>query len=146
MSQDKFDPQAVRSLGGRTVRPRRPVTAGFLLRVGAAAGLAAAVCNLLVLLVARWQGWDVTPPAAEPVQPLAVIVVCLVVGVLGALAAYVAARVTKRPAVWVVIGGAGLWLASIQDLPRTLQVMHLIAALWIVGWLARAVLRGSHLG
>ncbi len=146
MSQDKFDPQALRSLGGRTVRPRRPVTAGFLLRVGAAAGLAAAVCNLLVLLVARWQGWDVTPPAAEPVQPLAVIVVCLVVGVLGALAAYVAARVTKRPAVWVVIGGAGLWLASIQDLPRTLKVMHLIAALWIVGWLARAVLRGSHLG
>ena len=61
------------------------------------------------------------------------------------VAAYVAARVTKRPAVWVVIGGAGLWLASIQDLPRTLQVMHLIAALWIVGWLARAVLRGSHL-
>ena len=43
------------------------------------------------------------------------------------------------------MAGAGLWLASVQGLPRALQVMHLIAAVWIVGWLARAVTRGSHL-
>ena len=85
------------------------------------------------------------PPGAADVQPLAVVAVCVLVGVLGALASYVAARVTKSPALWVVIGGAGLWLASVQNLPRTLQAMHLVAALWIVGWLARAVLRGSHL-
>ena len=142
---DNFDPAALRALGGSPVRPRRPVTPGFLLRVGAAAGVAAAVCNVVVLLVAQWRQWHVTSPDSSPVSPLAVVVVCVLVGVLGALAAYVAARVTKRPALWVVIGGAGLWLASIAGLPRTLQVMHLIAALWIVGWLARAVLRGSHL-
>ena len=142
---DNFDPAALRALGGSPVRPRRPVTPGFLLRVGAAAGVAAAVCNVVVLLVAQWRQWDVTPAGSSPVEPLAVVVVCVLVGVLGALAAYVAARVTKRPALWVVIGGAGLWLASIAGLPRTLPVMHLIAALWIVGWLARAVLRGSHL-
>jgi hypothetical protein len=140
-----FDPEALRSLGGRPTRPHRPVTPGFLLRVGAAAGLAAAVCNVGLLLIAGWQGWDVQPPGAADVRPLAVVAVCVLVGVLGALASYVAARVTKRPALWVVIGGAGLWLASVQNLPRTLQAMHLVAALWIVGWLARAVLRGSHL-
>ena len=142
---DSFDPHALRALGGSPLRPRRPVTAGFLLRVGAAAGLASAACNVGLLLIARWRGWDVRPPDTGQVQPLAVILVSIVVGVLGALAAYVAARVTKRPALWVVVGGAGLLLASIQGLPRTLQVMHLITALWVVGWLARAVLRGSHL-
>ncbi len=114
------------------------------MKLGLATGLAAAACNLAVLLVARWRGWDLQPPGMAAVRPLSVVAVCVLVGFLAAVAAYVAARVTKHPAVWVVVGGAGLWLASIQDLPRTLQVMHAITALWIVGWLARAVLRGSH--
>lgn len=141
----QFDPEALRALGGRPRRPRRPATLPFLLRVGVAAGLAAAVCDLLALLLARWQGWDVEVPEAPPVGPLAVIVVCVLVGVLAALGAYACARVTKRPEIWVGLAGAGLWLASVQGLPRALQVMHLIAAVWIVGWLARAVTRGSHL-
>ncbi len=139
-----FDPDALRALGGRPHRARRPATLPFLLRIGLAAGLAAAGCDLVVLLLAGWQGWDVHVPDAATVGPLAVIVVCLLVGVLAAIGAYTAARVTKRPEIWVLLAGGGLWLASVQGLPRTLQVMHLIAALWIVGWLARAVVRGSH--
>ena len=140
-----FDPDALRALGGSPPRPRRPVTAAFLLRVGLAAGLAAAGCNLVLLLVARAQGWDITPPGADPVQPLGVVLVCLVVAALAALAAYAAARVTKHPSLWVGVVGAGLLLASVQDLPLTLQIMHAVAAVWIVGWLARGVVGGSHL-
>lgn len=121
------------------------MTFGFLLRVGVAAGLAAGGTNLLLLLLATWRGWDVTPPGTTPVRALPVVLVCLLSGVLGAAGAYAAARVTKRPELWVVVGGAVLFLASINGLPRTLQGMHLIAALWVVGWLARAVVRGSHL-
>jgi hypothetical protein len=139
-----FDPEALRALGGSAQPPRRPVTAAFLLRVGLAAGLAAAGCNLVLLLVARAPGWDVTPPGAGPVGPLAVVLVCLVVAALASLATYAAARVTKRPSLWVIVVGAGLLLASIQDLPPTLQIMHAVAAVWIVGWLARAVHRGTH--
>ncbi len=139
-----FDPDALRALGGRPHRPRRPATLPFLLRIGVAAGLAAAACDLVVLLLAAWQGWDLTVPGAPAVGPLGVVLVCVVVGVLAALGAYAAARVTKRPEIWVLTAGVGLWLASVQGLPRTLQVMHLIAAVWIVGWLARAVVRGSH--
>ncbi|MBK6762487.1 MAG: hypothetical protein IPG68_04065 [Micrococcales bacterium] len=115
-----------------------------MLRIGVAAGLAAAACDLVVLLLAAWQGWDLTVPGAPAVGPLGVVLVCVVVGVLAALGAYAAARVTKRPEIWVLTAGVGLWLASVQGLPRTLQVVHLIAAVWIVGWLARAVVRGSH--
>ena len=139
-----FDPEALRVLGGRTQRPRRPVTAAYLVRVAVAAGLAAAVCDVVLLLVADWRGWDVTPPGADPVRPLGVVLVCLVVAVLASLATYAAARVTKHPSLWVGVVGAGLLLASVRDLPQTLQIMHAIAAVWIIGWLARAVHRGTH--
>lgn len=139
-----FDGQALRALGGEPERPRRPATAAFLLRVGLAAGLAAAGCNLLVLLLSQWRGWDTTPPDAPPVRPLGVVLVCLVVGLLAASGAYVAARVTKRPALWVAVAGAGLLLASVQNLPPALQVMHAITGAWVIGWLTRAVMRGSH--
>jgi Na+/phosphate symporter len=121
------------------------VTAAFLLRVGLAAGLAAAGCDVVLLLVAWAQGWDVTPPGAAPVQPLGVVLVCLVVAALASLATYAAARVTKHPSLWVGVVGVGLLLASVQDLPPTLQIMHAVAAAWIIGWLARAVHRGTHL-
>lgn len=122
------------------------MTFGFLLRVGVAAGLAAAGTNLLLLLLATWGGWDITAPGQASVDALPIVLVCLLAGGFGAVGAYIAARVTKRPEVWVVVVGAVLFLASINDLPRTLQAMHLVATLWVVGWLTRAVLRGSHLG
>lgn len=140
-----FDPEALSALGGSRQRSRRPVTAAFLLRVGAAAGLAASGCNLFVLLAALRQGWDVAPPGTDPVRPLTVVLVCLLVGVLAGLGAYMAARVTKHPTLWVVVVGVVLLLASVPGLPPTLQVMHAVAAIWIVGWLARAVVGGSHL-
>lgn len=139
-----FDPDALRTLGGQGRRDRRPATLPFLLRLGTAAGLAAAGCNLALLLIAGWQDWDTTPPGGSPVQFLAVVAVSLLVGVLGALGAYATARVTKRPAWWVVIAGGVLLVASIQGLPSTLQVMHAVTAVWIVGWLARGVAGGSH--
>jgi hypothetical protein len=74
-----------------------------------------------------------------------VVLVCLVVAALAALASYAAARVTKHPSLWVGVVGAGLLLASVQGLPLTLQIMHAVAAVWIVGWLARGVVGGSHL-
>lgn len=109
-----------------------------------AAALAASGCNLLLLLVAMWRGWSITPPDAPPVRPLGIVLVCLVVGVLAGSGAYVATRVTKRPALWVAAAGIGLLLASVQGLPGALQVMHVITGIWVIGWLNRAVVRGSH--
>lgn len=140
-----FDPQALQALGGRPPTPRRPVSAVFLLRVGAAAGVAAAVVNLLILVLAHWLGWDLLTPTGQPVRALGIALVCVLVAVLAAVGAYVAARVTKRPALWVALAGAGLWLASIQGLPPVLITMHTVAAVSVVGWLTRAVRGGSHL-
>ncbi len=64
------------------------------MKLGLATGLAAAACNLAVLLVARWRGWDLQPPGMAAVRPLSVVAVCVLVGFLAAVAAYVAARVT----------------------------------------------------
>lgn len=139
-----FDPQALRHLGGEPPAARRPVTMTFLLRVGAAAGVAAALCDVVVLLSARGLGWD-TEVAGQAIQPLPLVLVCVIVGLLGALGAYAAARVTKRPWIWVALAGVLLWLASIQGLPPAVVAMHTIAAVWIVGWLAYAVRGGSHL-
>ncbi len=139
-----FDPQALRSLGGRRKLARRPVTVAFVLRVGIAAGVAAALCDVVLLLVARWAGWE-TRVDNQPIEPLPVVVVCVLVGALGALGAYVAARVTKRPSLWVVVAGTLLWLASVQQVPAAVVLLHTVAALWIVGWLAFAVRGGSHL-
>lgn len=140
-----FDPAALRSLAGRPQHRQRPATAAFLLRVGASAGIAAAACDLLVLLVGQWRGWELTAPGAQPVRPLGIVLVCLVVGVLAGLGAYIAARVTKHPSVWVVVVGVGLLIASVQNLPPALIVMHAITAAWVIGWLATAVLGGTHL-
>lgn len=139
-----FDPAALKKLSGPRNRPRRPVAVAFLLRVGIAAGVAAALCDVALLLVAEAAGWD-TVAAGQAVRPLPVVAVCVLVGLLAALASYVAARVTKRPALWVGLAGAVLWLASIQGLPPAVAAMHTIAALWIVGILTRAVRGGSHL-
>ena len=139
-----FDPQRLRALGGRTSPSRRPVKAAFLLRVGAGAGVAAALCDVVLLLIAGAAGWDVTVDG-QAVRPLSVILVCVIVGLMAALAAYVAARVTKHPGIWTALAGSLLWLASIQDLPAAVVGLHTIAALWIVGWLTRAVWGGSHL-
>lgn len=138
-----FDPAALRRLSGRHQSTPRPAAARFLLRVGAAAGVAAALCDVLLLLVARAAGWDTTVDGTA-VEPLAVVVVCVLTGVLAGLASYLAARVTRRPSLWVGLAGAALWLASIQQVPPAVLAMHTVAALWIVGWLTRAVWRGSH--
>ena len=97
-----FDPAALRSLAGRPQHRQRPATAAFLLRVGASAGIAAAACDLLVLLVGQWRGWELTAPGAQPVRPLGIVLVCLVVGVLAGLGAYIAAHeAAGQP--WVVM-------------------------------------------
>jgi hypothetical protein len=140
-----FDPDALRALGGSPRRAARPATLGFLVRVGLGAGLSAAVCNVTIWLVARAAGWDLTAPQNPPVRPLAIVVVCLLVGLLAALGSYVAARVTRRPVIWVSLLGVVLTLASTSGLPTTLQAMHLVTGALIVGWLARAVVRGSHM-
>lgn len=140
-----FDPGALRALGGGPRRSNRPVTAAFLVRVGVSAAVGAAVTNVIILLVARTRNWSTAPPEGPPVRPLSVILVCLLVGVLAALGAYVASRVTKHPVTWVVLSGIAVLVASIQALPVTLQVMHVVAGAWIIGWLARAVRGGSHL-
>ncbi len=139
-----FDPAALGQLAGPVRHRPRPVRVSFLLRVGAASAIAAALCDVVLLLVARAAGWD-TAVDGRPVQPLAVVGVCLIVGVLAALACYVAARVTKRPALWVALAGGVLWLASIQQVPPVVLAMHTIAAVWIVGLLTRAVRAGTHL-
>lgn len=139
-----FDPAALQRLAGPRQRPASPVQAAFLLRVGGGAGVAAALTDVVLLLVARAVGWD-TAVDGRPLQPLAVVLVCVGVAVVAALAAYVAARVTKRPHVWVLLGGVVLWLASIRGVPPAVMAMHTVAAAWIVGFLARAVRGGSHL-
>lgn len=139
-----FDPAALRRLGGTQRRPARPVTAGFLLRIGLASGVAAALCSIVLLLTARAAGWDASVDGT-PVQPLGVVGVCLVVAVLAALGAYVAARVTAHPAAWVTVAGAGLYLASLPGLPPAVAAMHTVTAAFIVGLLAWAVRGGSHL-
>jgi hypothetical protein len=140
-----FDADALRRLGGDPPPRAQPVTAVYLLRVGLAAAVGAALCNLVLLMIANNQAWSVAVEVREPVRPLSVVLVCAVVGLLAALAAYVAARVTKRPAVWVVVAGVGILLASVQDLPLTLQVMHAITGAWVIGWLGMAVRGGSHM-
>jgi hypothetical protein len=102
------------------------------------------LCNVLLLLIAQGLGWDTTVDG-QSVQPLAVALVCVVVAALAALGAYAAARVTKRPALWVVLAGGAMWLASVQGLPPAVIGLHTVAALWIVGWLTRAVRGGTHL-
>lgn len=139
-----FDPQTLRALGGSALPARRPVKAAFLLRVGAGAGVAAALCDVVLLLTADAAGWDTTVNG-QAVRPLAVVLVCVLVGLMAAVAAYVAARVTKHPGMWTALAGCLLWLASIQDLPVAVVGLHTIAAIWIVGWLTRAVWGGSHL-
>jgi hypothetical protein len=139
-----FDPDALRALGGRPRRVRRPVTAAYLVRVGLAAGLAAAGCNLCVWIVGRNAQWDLTPPTSSPVRPLAIAALCLLVGLLAALASYVCARVTKHPAVWVALVGSVLTAASLTGLPPALAAMHLVTGAWIVGWLTLAARGGSH--
>ncbi len=140
-----FDPDALSALGGAVRRPQRRVTLPFLMRVGVAAGVAAAVCDLVVLLVADWRGWSTNPTGEVRVTALSVVLVCLVVAVLAALGAYAAARVTKHPPVWVAASGLVLLGASLVGLPPTLQAMHVIAGMWVIGWLTLAVRRGSHL-
>ncbi len=140
-----FDPDALSALGGGARRPQRRVTLPFLMRVGVAAGVAAAVCDLVVLLVADWRGWSVTPIGDVSVTALSVVLVCLVVGVLAGMCAYAAARVTKYPSAWVAAGGLVLLAASLLGLPPALQAMHVITAAWVIGWLTLAVRRGSHL-
>lgn len=139
-----FDPAALRRLAGSGQRPPKPATAGFLVRVGVAAGLAAALCDVVLLLVARAAGW-LTEVDGAAIEPLAVVVVCVLTGFLAGLGAYVAARVTRRPSLWVAVVGAVLWLASIQGLQPAVLALHSVAAAWIVGWLTYAVRRGSHL-
>ena len=139
-----FDPAALRRLGGTQRRPAKPVTAGFLLRIGLASGVAAALFSIVLLLTARAAGWDASVDGT-PVQPLGVVGVCLVVAVLAALGAYVAARVTAHPAAWVTVAGAGLYLASLPGLPPAVAAMHTVTAAFIVGLLAWAVRGGSHL-
>jgi hypothetical protein len=140
-----FDADELRRLGGDPPPRAQPVTAAYLLRVGLAAAVAAAGCNLVVLMVANLRGWSVAVEGREPVRALSVVLVCIVVGLLAALAAYVAARVTKRPAVWVLVAGVAILLASVQSLPSTLQVMHAITGVWVIGWLGLAVRGGTHL-
>lgn len=41
--------------------------------------------------------------------------------------------------------GVGILLASVQGLPLTLQVMHVITGAWVIGWLGVAVRGGTHL-
>ena len=140
-----FDPETLRSLGGPP-RPRpRPATPRFLLRVGTAAGIGAAVTNTAVWLLATWRGWSLQAPDGSSVGLLPVILVCVLAGVVGALGAYAAARVAKHPAVWVAVVGTGLLTASVQGLPATLAAMHVVTGLWVVGWLSGATIRGSHL-
>lgn len=139
-----FDPDALRALAGPAKRPQRKVTFAFLMRVGIAAGLAAAACNVVVLLIAQWQGWQ-TSFGSTTVSALSVVLVCLIVGALGAVGAYTAARVTKHPPLWVALSGAVLLVASLNGLPVTLLAMHLITGGWVIAWLTRAVRRGSHL-
>lgn len=115
------------------------------MRVGLAAGLGAAVCDLLLLLLAQARGWQITPPQGQPVRAISVILVCLLVGALAAMGSYAAARVTKHPMLWVLLVGFILLVASVQGLPMTLQLMHTVAGVWVIGWLALAVRRGSHL-
>ncbi|MEZ5184804.1 MAG: hypothetical protein R2720_03580 [Candidatus Nanopelagicales bacterium] len=140
-----FEPAALRALGGKPPRRNRPVTAAYLVRLGLAAGLGAAICDLGLLLLAQARGWQSATPEGQPVRAMGVVLVCLLVGALAALGSYAAARVTKHPALWVVLVGVGLLVASVQGLPRTLVAMHLIAGVWIIGWLALAVRHGSHL-
>lgn len=139
-----FDPEAIQRLSGPRRRPRPPASLPYLLRVGAASGLAAALCAVVILLAARAAGWD-TSVQGTALQPLPVVAVCLIVGVLGALGTYVAARVTRRPDVWVALAGAGIYLASVQGVPTAVLAMHSVTAVLVVGWLAAAVRGGSHL-
>lgn len=108
-----------------------------------ASGVAAAVCDLVVWLVARGLGWSLQADDQQ-VAALSVIFVCLLVAVLAALGAYVATRVTRRPEIWVALLGLVLLVASIQGLPPALVAMHVIAGAWIIGWLTAAVRGGSH--
>lgn len=140
-----FDPEALQVLGGGPRRPRPPATLAFLLRIGVAAGVGSAVCDLILWLLAGAFQWDIQPSGGDRVQALSVVIVCLLVAVLAALAAYVAARVTRRPAIWVGLFGVVLLLASINGLPAALMAMHLVAGAWIIGWLCAAVRGGSHL-
>lgn len=140
-----FDPEALRALGGRGRPGRRPATPRFLLRVGTAAGIGAAATNAVVWLLATWRGWLLEAPDGTAVGLLPVILVCVITGLVAALGAYVAARVTKHPALWVAVLGAMLLLASVQELPPALVAMHVVTGVWVVGWLTRATLRGSHL-
>ncbi len=140
-----FDADELRRLGGDPPPRSQPVTATYLLRVGLAAAVGAALCNVVVLMVANNRAWSVAVEGLEPVRALSVVLVCSLVGLLAALATYVAARVTKRPAVWVVVAGVGILLASVQGLPPTLQVMHAITGVWVIAWLGMAVRGGTHL-
>lgn len=115
------------------------------MRVGLAAGLGAAGCDLGLLLLAQARGWQITPPQGEQVRAMSVILLCLLVGALAAAGSYAAARVTKHPVLWVILVGVILLVASVQGLSMTLQVMHAVVGVWVIGWLALAVRGGSHL-
>lgn len=138
-----FDPDALAALGGSPRKSRPPSSLGYVTRIGVASGVAAAVCDLVVWLVARGLGWSLQADDQQ-VAALSVIFVCLLVAVLAALGAYVATRVTRRPGIWVALIGLVLLVASIQGLPPALVAMHVIAGAWIIGWLTAAVRGGSH--
>lgn len=139
-----FDPQALEALGGAARAQRPPATIRFLLRIGVAAGVGAAVCDLVLWLVAGWRGWDIAPDGSR-IEAVGIVVVCVLVGVLAALGSYVAARVTRRPAIWVGFVGLLMLLASLQGLPPAVRAMHIVTGAWIIGWLTAAVRGGSHL-
>lgn len=139
-----FDPTALRRLAGPKRRATTPATLAFLLRIGTAAGVGAALSAVVLLLTARAAGWDTTVDGTA-IQPFGVVGVCVIVSVLAALGTYVAARVTARPEVWVIIAGAGLFAASLPGIPPAVIAMHTVTALWVVGLLAWAVRGGSHL-
>lgn len=138
-----MDPDALAALGGRPERSLPPVRLAYLLRIGAASGLAAAVCNTVLWLVARARGWSLTGDSTD-VDVLPVVLVSILAGVIAALGTYFAARTTKRPAVWTAVVGVGLLLASLGGLPPTLRVMHLVTGAWVITWLTAAVRGGSH--
>lgn len=119
------------------------MSAAYLIRVGLGAAVAAAVCDVGVWLLATARGWSLIV-GDQQVMVLSVVLVCLLVGLLAGLGSYVAARVTKKPAVWVAAVGVALLIASVRGLPPTLTAMHVITGGWIIGWLVAAVRGGSH--
>ena len=132
----------------------RGVRLGRTLIIGLMGGVLAAVANTVVLLIGKAAGVAFLAPVNGPnaplvaLQPINVIMACLIPALVAALVFVGLTRLTRRPqpifltiaGILLIISLIPVWALPMDSVATRflLSLMHVIAAVLIVGALVRA--------